>query len=288
MKRWLGRYLLSPEVQQSTLGAALRSVVKSTKNVYKYNPWFLLDSQAVERPHYAYCMLNASVLARKLGLGTISAIEFGVAGGNGLAFMSRFAREVKRATGVAVECYGFDTGRGMPDPKGPQDLPYWFRSSQYKMDEDVLREKVPDATLVIGDVRDTVKSFLEDYKPAPIGVIFNDMDYLSSTSDSFYLFENRNNGIEHFLPRIFMYFDDIIGSSVEMYGPFNGQLAAINDFNSRSADAKIHLNQNLLPQAHLRYRYQIYYAHLFDHPRYCEYLGDEQQKTIMSALAFRE
>jgi hypothetical protein len=229
-------------------------------------------------------MLHAARLAEKLGLSRISVIEFGVAGGNGLAFMAAFADQVKSATGITVECYGFDTGGGMPKPEGPKDLPYWFRAAQYPMDQDALREKVPNAKLVIGDVRHTIETFLETYRPAPIGAIFNDVDYWSSTRDTFRLFDNIKEESEFFLPRIMMYFDDIIGSESEMYCPAIGQLAAISEFNTGNADCSIHLNQNLLPKSHISYRYQIYYAHLFAHTNYSTFLGDEQQGAIFDAL----
>src|SRR5262245_39718650 len=41
------------------------------------------------RPYYGHCMLQAARLARQLGYPTLSAIEFGVAGGNGLLHMER-------------------------------------------------------------------------------------------------------------------------------------------------------------------------------------------------------
>jgi len=284
LKTWVRKKLISPEFQQSMLGPMLRGFLRKTQGNGTYNPWFMLDTQAVERPHYAYCMLHAAQLAQKLGITRISAIEFGVAGGNGIAFMADFARQVERVTGVSVDIYGFDTGVGMPDPEGTKDLPYWFRAAQYPMDQDALRKKVPDAKLVIGNIRETIGTFIETYRPAPIGVVFNDVDYWSSTLDSFKLFEDGAGNSDHFLPRIFMYFDDIIGTDSEMYGPHNGQLAAINEFNAKTGDVKIHLNQNLLMKSHLNYRYQIYYCHLFSHPRYNEYLGDAQQAKIFNAL----
>ncbi|SNS10462.1 hypothetical protein SAMN06295912_101364 [Sphingomonas laterariae] len=273
---------VAPSAVERIPAIALKS--SSTRNIYNYNPWFLLDTQAIERPNYAYCMLHAAQLAKRLGHERISAIEFGVAGGNGIAFMADFAKQVQRVTGVAVEIYGFDTGAGMPDPEGPKDLPYWFRAAQYPMDRDALQKKVPDATLVIGNVRDTVGSFVETYRPAPIGAVFNDVDYWSSTLDSLHLFDRAAGQADHFLPRIAMYFDDIIGSPAEMYGAYNGQLAALREYNNTTPDVKIDLNQNLLPLSHLRYRYQIYYAHLFAHPRYSDFLGDDQQGEIHNAL----
>ena len=83
MKRWIGAQILTDEFQGSSSGRLLRKVIRGTRNLYSYNPWFLLDTQALERPNYAYCMLHAARLAQKLGLDRISALEFGVAGGNG-------------------------------------------------------------------------------------------------------------------------------------------------------------------------------------------------------------
>jgi hypothetical protein len=284
MKRVLGKLLLSPEFQTSIMAGPVRRLIRSTSSIGSYSPQFMLDSMATERPHYAYCLLGAADLAKRLGISRISAIEFGVAGGNGLEFMSSFGKKVERSTGVAIDCYGFDTGEGMPDPEGAKDLPYWFRKAQYRMDQAKLRSKVPDAKLVIGNIRDTVSSFVGEHRPAPIGAIMNDVDYHSSTLESFRLFASAKDHPDSFLPRIFMYFDDIIGGASEMYGPFNGQLAAINEFNGAQEEAKIHLNQNLMPFAHITYRYQIYYAHLLRHPSYERYVGGELQEELEDAL----
>lgn len=265
-------------------GVLMRRFVHATKDAINYSPRFLLDTQAIERPHYAYCMLSAAALARRLGHNRISAVEFGVAGGNGLKFMCEFAEDVKRTTGVSVECYGFDTGKGMPSPKGEKDLPFWFREAQYVMDESALRKRLPDAKLVIGEVKDTLPTFFDTHDPAPIGAVFNDVDYWSSTLDSFALFDAAARRPQNFLPRTFMYFDDIIGWEYEMYGPYNGQLRAIEEYNVAQDAVKIHLNQNLLPQLHLKYRHQIYYAHLFAHPDYNKYIGDADQDNLENAL----
>ena len=85
-----------------------------------------------------------------------------------------------------------------------------------------------------------------------------------------------------------MYFDDIIGSEIEMYGPFNGQLAAIDDFNNEDNNCKIHLNQNLISMSHIQFRYQIYYAHLFSHPDYERYIGGSQQLDLERELKLRD
>ena len=52
-------------------------------------------------------------------------------------------------------------------------------------------------------------------------------------------------------------------------------------------DIKIHLNQNLISAPHIRYRHTIYYAHLFAHPRYGDYVGGAEQEWIEAALRLR-
>lgn len=268
-------------------GGLLRGFIRATGGSYKYSPHFLLDTQAVERPHYAYCMLHAAELARSLGHRRISALEFGVAGGNGIKFMCDFASEVERVTDVAVDCYGFDTGKGMPSPEGSRDLPYWFQEAQYVMDEDALRRAVPAAKLILGEVKETIVDFINRHQPAPIGAIFFDMDYWSSTRDSLHIFDDYEHNGASFLPRLFMYFDDIIGTHYEMYGPFNGQLGAIHEFNESRSNIKIHLNQNLVTQRHIVYANQIFFAHLFDHPDYSTYVGEDRQRVLKDALRLR-
>jgi hypothetical protein len=38
--------------------------------------------------------------------------------------------------------------------------------------------------LVLGNVKDTCKTFFVDYDPAPIGCVFHDLDFYSSTRDA--------------------------------------------------------------------------------------------------------
>jgi hypothetical protein len=287
MKDKIGRAILSSQFQSSLLGSAARALVRKTRGIYPYSGEFLTDFNAIERPHYAYCMLGAARLASRLGIDQISAIEFGVAGGNGLTFMCDFAKKVRASTGVTINCIGFDTGKGMPEPQGEKDLPYWFKARQYKMDVSALQTTLPEAKLVLGEISETISEFAADETIAPIGAIMNDVDYYSSTLASLSLLGQAQTNPDRFLPRIFLYFDDIIGSELEMYGPFNGQLAAIREFNDRHDDCKIHLNQNLLPASHLSFRYQIYYAHLFGHPDYSRYIGGSQQLDLEEALRLK-
>ena len=60
----------------------LKALVKN--KIYNFRISTLIELNLTERPHYLYCIYNAAILAQRLGLGKISIIEFGVAGGNGI------------------------------------------------------------------------------------------------------------------------------------------------------------------------------------------------------------
>src|SRR5262245_49184055 len=126
---------------------------------------------AVDRPHYAYCVYNAAVLARKLGYQRISVLEFGVAGGNGLINLEYHAQEVSRLLSIDVDIYGFDTGEGLPEPVDHRDLPYHWKKGFYRMDVPKLKSKLKKATLVLGCIENTSLNFFEKYTPAAIGAV---------------------------------------------------------------------------------------------------------------------
>jgi hypothetical protein len=263
------------------VGGVIRRLIRATRRTGSLPPQLEVEFNLSTRGGYAYCVYHAAALARRLNVPAISVLEFGVAGGNGLLFLDQFARRVAIELDVQIQVYGFDTGRGLPEVVGAENLPYWFQSSQYGMDIKSLRAAGVSATLVLGDVKETVKSFFAQHKAAPVGAILNDLDLYSSTSDSFMLFEQDYS---HFLPRLFMYFDDVIGTEYEMYSPCNGQLLAISDFNKSQDRAYLGLNQNLQTRPDLIYRNQIYYAHLKSHPQYQQYIGAQRQRDIELAL----
>ena len=233
------------------------------------------------RPAYAYCLYNAVKLAKKLKYKSISAIEFGVAGGNGLYFLDLFADQLSKEFDINVEVYGFDLISGLPKPKDFKDLPYIFKEGLFPMDQDKLIKKLKRSKIIIGNVEDSIKDFFKKNDPAPIAFISNDLDYYSSTVSSFKIF---NNDSKFYLPRIFCYFDDVIGDQVSMYGEFTGELLAIKEFNEANKNKKIHLNQNLLcNMIGKHWRYQVYYYHDFLHPRYNDYVesDDQEQGTFL-------
>jgi hypothetical protein len=245
----------------------------------------IVSLNASARPHYAYCVYNAAILAKKLGYKSFSIIEFGVAGGNGTYFLEKFCEKVRLEFNIQIEIYGFDLKEGLSDPKDYKDLPYWFQSGFYSMNELKLKKILKYTKLIFGDVKDTIKKFFDNYNPAPIGVILNDLDYYSSYKDSFDIF---NAPDARYLPRVFCYFDDIIGTENEMYNIYTGELLAIREFNKKNEFKKILLNQNLIAKSNESWRYQIYYYHNFLHPNYNTFIGRYEQVVINKELILKK
>ncbi len=223
---------------------------------------------AVDYPPYAYGLLEAARLAQGLGLTAISAVELGVAGGRGLLALERHAHEVGQDLGVDIEVYGFDSGAGLPASDDLRDLPYRWRAGAFAMDQDELRHRLQSAVLVLGDVNTTCTTFFEDHDPAPIGCVFVDLDYYTSTLAALQLFEAPSS--TH-LPRVVCYLDDIRGTT-----EFIGELATVEEFNARNPEVKIGRSELLstLRRCPMPWNDQIFEVHDFAHPRYRECLRD--------------
>jgi len=244
----------------------------------------LVKMNSTERPHYAYCLYHAAVLAKKLNYKSFSVIEFGVAGGNGLYFLEKFSEKIYKELNINIEIYGFTLKEGLQNSTDYRDLPYWFKAELYSTDDKILMTKLKKAKLIFGDVKETTKDFFSKFNPAPLGVVLNDLDYYSSTINSFNIFQFES---KNYLPRIFCYFDDIIGCEHEMYGEFTGELLAIKDFNNNNLNKKIFLNQNLIAKSNETWRYQIYYYHDFLHEKYKIFIGNNEQEKIEKELSFK-
>jgi hypothetical protein len=235
-----------------------------------------LKYDALPRSNYAYGTYHAALQARALALPRISVIEFGVAGGNGLVELENVAFAVERETGVAVDVYGFDTGEGMPKPVDYRDMPYVWQPGFFKMDVGALKARLRKATLVLGNVAATIPQFLERTQPAPIGFASIDLDYYSSTVEALRVFESDQP--RFYLPRIFMYLDDIIGDDFELHSDLTGELLAVKEFGERHAKRKIGKINCLRYKRMLWSPWveQMFVLHLFDHPQYCTYVNPKQ------------
>lgn len=220
-----------------------------------------------ERPAYAYGIYCAADLARSLGLPSLSVIEFGVAGGNGLLMMEQTAQKIGEYFGIAISVYGFDTGAGMPAPQDYRDLPHVWRQGFYEMEPEKLRARLRGAELVLGDVADTIPALLSKDDLAPIGFVAFDLDYYTSTKKAFRIF-----GGEAWtrLPRVYCYFDDVTWPERACHNEYTGELCAIREYNQEHALQKIARISNLRwmrPYA-ASWNEEMYVFHDFQHPLY--------------------
>lgn len=210
------------------------------------------------RMHYAYCIYLAALEAKALGYSSVSVIEFGVAGGNGLVNCEFHAKEISRILGIEIEVYGFDSAEGLPHKNlGYKDLINVFPGGSYYMNQDLLNERLQFSKLILGNIEETIRHFITSYTPAPIGCILIDVDYYSSTIPILKFLENDN---EYFLPRVQMYFDDILPEY-----EFQGETLAIKEFNEQNKDIKISPEK---AHYYLDYRAKTKICHRFLHEKY--------------------
>jgi hypothetical protein len=258
---------------QGSLRAALVRKLLSWLSLFPYRQ--RLFAGAVPRPHYGRCIYEAAQLANRLNYPRMSVIEFGCGGGNGLLNAEMHIAEITRIFPVKIELYGFDRVTGLPEGEDYRDLLHYFQPGQFQMCADRLREKLKIAELVLGNVKDRCKTFFSDYDAAPVGAIFYDLDFYSSTRDALTLFDHN---ADHFLPRIFMYFDDVIGNNTWLANEYVGEELAISEFNQQHSMKKIVTNKYLpLQYPSQVWAHQIYSYHNFEHPDYTAFVAAPEQ-----------
>jgi hypothetical protein len=103
-----------------------------------------------------------------------------------------------------------------------------------------------------------------------------DLDYYSSTRDSFNLFEGDQI---NYLPRVYCYFDDIAGSGQRAMNNNVGVLRSIEDFNEINKTKKIANVVGLSTSRKLKssWNNHIYVFHDFEHPQYSDFIGNFHQ-----------
>jgi len=232
---------------------------------------FRLAIGAVERPNYGHIVFNAASLAHKLGLKQVSVLEYGVAKGSGLLNLEYHANEIEKIIPIKIQIYGFDTGKGLPKPMDYRDLPYHWEEGFFEMNQTDLIKKLSRSRLILGNIMETRKSFFQTYSPAPIGAIVHDLDYYSSTKAAL---EMLHENTDYYLPRVFCYFDDTIGTPIELYSDFTGERLAIDEFNNSSQDIKITKPYYFLTsQNQPSWHSQVWIIHFFKHALYDRFVS---------------
>jgi hypothetical protein len=223
------------------------------------------DEVCARKPMYVWGVAQGAAQAKVLGIPRISVIEFGVAAGFGLVALEKIAENVEFRTGVGIDVIGFDTGVGLPRPEDVRDQPNMWFGGQLPMDRGALEAALRKAQLRIGNVKETVPSFVES-NPAPVAFVSFDLDLYSSTRDSLALFQAD---YQFLLPRVVSYFDDIFGHS---YNEYCGERLAIAEFNGKDSRkiCPIYGLRHFIPRSAIADLWPegMFLAHFFEHPSY--------------------
>lgn len=115
---------------------------------------------------------------------------------------------------------------------GYKDLLHFWPAGAHDMDVEKLKTRLKQAKLILGNIGETLPSFLDQYTDGEIACLFVDVDYYSSTLPILSALEDTNE--DRWLPRVYMYFDDT-NSKYE----FSGETLAIKEFNQRNESMKI-------------------------------------------------
>lgn len=274
-RTWLHEEGTLPDLTHYTIGEYTYDWVRAAFDTVRRDP------KCAVRPAYIWGMLQGAGLAHVLGIPTVSALEFGVANGRGLLALERIATKVREISGIRVDVVGFDTGSGLPSPIDHRDVPNLLWTGRFPMDFAALQERLTTASLVLGPIAKTLPTFLEG-RPPPVAFISVDVDLYSSTVDCLRLFEADPSLL---LPRVYCYFDDILGYT---YSDCNGELLAIAEFNASHPGrpiCKIHgLKFYVSPPAREAKWVECFYiAHVFDHKLYAQRssttTSDHDQRT---------
>ena len=227
------------------------------------------------RPHYESALYEISKEAKRLGINQISAIELGVAGGNGLVSLEKYAKKISKTTGITIKTYGFDFGEGLPPTQNVYDLPFYWKVGIFKSNEDFLSKKC-NSKIYYGDIKDTAKVFFNEVE-APIAFVSVDLDFYSSTKSFLDLISINKN---KFLPRSYFYFDDLFSPENYNY-EFNGEMKAIKEFNKSHKSIKLgssidHIHNFKFPLC----KSSIFTLHVFDNDKYLNYVGFDDEDTL--------
>ena len=240
-----------------------------------------LGLSAVDRPAYGWCTYYAAKEARALGYKSMTVVEFGVAGGNGLVNLCQHKRDIQKELGIEILVVGFDSGTGLPASQDSRDLLYFWPSGSFEMDRAALEKCIAgQADLVLGDVATTVESW-RPREDAPLGAIMFDLDFYTSTMAAFGVLLQSN-----ILPRVWCYFDDIRGYPGNAYTDSIGEREAIKQFNR--APKRQDLNDHLSPAYVFKglpmepWHADIYLYHRLSHAAYntCLSTEDKQQLSL--------
>ena len=248
-------------------------------NSYKKYPSFkkyfeMVKKGDVPRPHYALGLLMAAHQAKHFNIKKISVIEFGCWNLEGLIDLEQHSVEISKIIDVEFQIYGFTLKEGLPNYKFNKfDRYNEWKQGDFKFSAHRNLKKLKKSKVIFGDVKKTIKPFIKrtNFLSAPIGFIINDLDYYTSTMNSFKILEMSN---KNYLPKPVLYFDDFFRSN-----KFEGEYKAINDYNNKSKK-KIATILEFAEQLSLSWQKWIFlgkrfkYLIDFNNPKYHKFYND--------------
>ena len=220
----------------------------------------------ISRPNYAYGMLRAADTAKFFGKDAVTVCEFGVATGRGLSNMATLASLIEAEAGVKFRVVGFDTGGGLPPPRGYKDHPELWSGGDFAMgDPDELRSRLGERVeLILGDIADTIEPFVRSVTAnAPLGFVSVDVDVYSGTVAAL---KGLAGQVELYLPAVSFYLDDV-GSFFS--NEYCGELCAVAEHNQARPMRPICIDRSLpgrRPEGFAPWHRSMYVCHVLDHP----------------------
>jgi len=244
---------------RSVLCAALKVAYKLTPSAFRWAAYF----DAIPYVHYAVGLARAAEFAALFGIRSFSAIELGVAGGNGLMWLSKHARSVSTQTGMTIRVAGFDNATGLPPIADWRDAPWVYSPGEYPCDVDALTKRLGRSELVLGDIAETLPEWLAQGH-APVGFLAVDVDYYSSAIAG--LKALGSAAPQALLPICESYFDDILCRGMPR---FAGEFAAIAEFNKSNSHRQFDRDDSLgewRPFSERLWLKRMYSFYCLDHP----------------------
>ena len=239
-----------------------------------------INYDLVPRQSYAFGINEAFKIAKEEGVKNIKLIEFGVASGAGIFNMSYIASRLSKIYNIDYQIIGLDSGEGMPEPIDYRDHPELYRKGDFPP-LNLKETNLPrDIKIIYGDIKDTIVDFykLIESQESRIAFISVDVDYYSSTEKCLKIFKADS---KYFLSKVPMYFDDINNPE---HNEFCGEMLAIKEFNENNKQKKIcKMNQlkNWRIFKNTLYLDQMYFLHVFDHPRRdAKYWRNKEQQVL--------
>jgi hypothetical protein len=259
MNRTLRNFIYEPPFRLLVKAALTNEIARR----YSFEWAALFD--AVRYPSYAVGLQTACKYASLAGKTGFTAIEFGVAGGNGLMELSGYAVKLSEGTGQKINVVGFDAGSGLPMSPDRRDAPWLWNPGDFPSDIDRLRRKLPTETeLVVGRIQDTFPQWLKTKLKSPIGFGSVDVDLYSGAAA---ICETLGSAdVNCLLPFVSFYLDDALRF---LTPKSTGELAAISEFNDRHSDRQFDRDDWIAedrPFAERLWLKRMYSLCSFDHP----------------------